>query len=95
MSQVKNLIYHGKKPPTKEDAKMAKNHLGRTISLEKSKVKEHENQKSLAKMAKNKKSMAYNDAHLKEHKKDIAKRESSKRTINQIWSKLGSLRSKK
>lgn len=95
MSTVKSLTYHGQKPPTKEDAKLAKNHLVRTIALEKSKVKEHEDQKAIAKKAKNKKSEKYNDSHLKEHKKDIAKRESSKRTIGQIWDKLESLRSKK
>lgn len=94
MSTVKSLIYHGKKPPTKEDARLAKKHLTRTISLEKSKVKEHEDQKKLANKWGNKESARYNDSHLKEHKKDIAKREGSKRTINQIWDKLESMRNK-
>lgn len=87
-------MYHGTKPPTKEDAVLANSHLTRTIALEKSKVKEHEKQKALAKRLKNKKSEKYNDSHLKEHKKDIAEREGSKRTINHIWDKLQSMRSK-
>lgn len=95
MSKVRDLIYHGTKPPTRDDARLAKSHLNRTIALEKSKVKEHEDQKKLSKKAGNKKSEKYNDSHLKEHKKDIAKREDSKRTINQIWNKLETLRSQK
>ena len=70
MSTVKSLVYHGQKPPTKEDAKLAKSHLVRTIALEKTKVKEHEDQKAVAKKAKNSKSVKYNDSHLKEHKKE-------------------------
>lgn len=95
MSTVKSLVYHGNKPPTKEDAKLAKSHLVRTIALEKSKVKEHEDQKAKAKEANNQESEDYNESHLKEHKKDIAKREASKQTINKIWGKLKSLRNEK
>lgn len=93
--QVRSLMYHGTKPPTKEDARLAKSHLDRTLKLEKTKVKEHEAQKSKAKKAKNKKSVQYNESHIKKHKEDIAEREASKHTINQIWDKLESLRSGK
>jgi hypothetical protein len=94
MSTVKSLIYHGKKPPTKEDAVLAKSHLDRTIALEKQKVKEHETQKSKAKKFKNKASVNYNASHIKEHGKDIAEREQSKRTISKIWDKLQSMKGK-
>ena len=95
MSSVKNLIYHGKKPPTKEDAVLAKSHLNRTIALEKQKVAEHKTQKAKAKKFGNKASVGYNQSHIDEHGKDIAKRQQSKSTINKIWDKLESLRSKK
>lgn len=95
MTKVKQLTYHGIKPPTKEDARMAKSHLDRTMSLEKVKVKEHEKQKKIAKKAGHSASVKYNDSHIKSHNKDIEERTESKKTINQIWDKLESLRSKK
>lgn len=95
MATVKSLIYHGIKPPTKEDAMLAKNHLDRTVKLEKSKVKEHEKQKLLAKKSGHKDSIKYNESHIKSHEKDIKERTQSKATINKIWDKLESLRSRK
>jgi ABC-type nickel/cobalt efflux system permease component RcnA len=86
--------YHGVKPPTKEDARLAKSHLDRTMDLEKQKVKEHETQKTKAKKAGNKQSVKYNESHIKNHKKDIAERQQSKKTISQIWDKLQHMRSK-
>jgi len=98
MSSVKSLVkdknYHGVIPPTKEDAKLARSHLDRTLSLEKTKIKEHEAQKAKAKKAGNKKSVNYNQSHIKNHQKDVQEREQSKATINKVWDKLQSLRSK-
>jgi len=97
MANVKSLIsskYHGVIPPTKEDARLARSHLDRTMSLEKTKIKEHEAQKAKAKKAGNKPSVKYNDSHLKKHKEDVAERQQSKQTINKVWNKLQSLRSK-
>jgi Ulp1 family protease len=94
MSTVKSLIYHGVKPPTKEDAVLAKKHLDQTMSLEKTKVKEHQAQKYKARKAGHKKSVKYNESHIKSHQKDIKERTQSKKTINQIWDKLESMRSK-
>jgi hypothetical protein len=99
MSSVKSLInnkkYHGVQPPTKEDAKLARSHLDRTMSLEKQKIKEHKIQKSKAKKMGNKQSVNYNDSHIKKHKEDVAERQQSKKTINEIWDKLGSMRGNK
>ncbi len=95
MGTVKSLIYHGKKPPTKEDAILAKSHLDRTMDLEKQKVKEHEVQKAKAKKMGHKQSVSYNESHIKSHKKDIKERTQSKATINQIWDKLESMRGSK
>lgn len=95
MTKVKELTYHGIKPPTKEDARMAESHLDRTMALEKTKVKEHEKQKKIAKKQGHKASVKYNESHIKSHKKDIEERTESKKTISQIWDKLESLRSKK
>lgn len=92
MTTVKSLIYHGVKPPTKEDAILAKKHLDKTMKLEKVKVKEHEIQKSKAKKMGHKKSVKYNESHIKSHKKDIQERTQSKETINQIWDKLETMR---
>ena len=94
-SLMKSKKYHGVIPPTKEDAKLAKSHLDRTLKLEKTKVKEHEAQKSKAKKAGNKKSVKYNSSHIDNHKEDIKEREASKKTINQVWDTLQTLRSKK
>jgi transketolase len=74
---------------------MAKNHLDRTMALEKVKVKEHEKQKKIAKKVGHNASVKYNESHIKKHKEDIAERTASKKTINQIWDKLQSLRSDK
>lgn len=98
MTTVKSLVkkkYHGVKPPTKEDAKLARSHLDRTMALEEQKVKEHEKQKNKAKQAGHKQSVKYNEAHIKNHKKDIEERKDSKKTIDQIWSKLETLRAAK
>jgi hypothetical protein len=99
MSTVKSLMttknYHGVKPPTKEDARLARSHLDRTMDLEKQKVKEHEVQKAKAKKVGHKQSVQYNESHIKKHKEDIAERQQSKKTINSIWDKLESLRGKK
>ena len=96
MSKVKSLMknYHGVKPPTKEDATLARSHLDKTMTLEKQKVKEHETQKSKAKKVGNKQSVKYNESHIKNHKKDIAQRQQSKKTINSIWDKLQTLKEK-
>lgn len=94
-SLVKNKKYHGVIPPTKEDAKLARSHLDRTITLEKSKIKEHDAQKVKAKKAGNKKSVAYNESHSKNHMADVKDRQQSKATINKVWNKLQSLRSTK
>lgn len=95
MSTVKQLTYHGMKPPTKEDARLAKSHLDRTMALEKTKVKEHEAQKAKAKKAGHKGSVKYNESHIKSHKEDIAERTESKKTINKIWDSLQTMRNKK
>jgi hypothetical protein len=92
---MKDKNYHGVIPPTKEDAKLARSHLDRTLKLEKTKIKEHETQKSKAKKAGNGKSVKYNESHIKNHKDDVKEREQSKATINKVWNKLQSLRSKK
>lgn len=98
MSTVKSLMntknYHGVKPPTKEDARLARSHLDRTMSLEKKKVQEHEVQKGKAIKAGHKPSVKYNESHIKKHKEDIAERQQSKKTISQIWNKLESLKEK-
>jgi hypothetical protein len=87
--------YHGVVPPTKEDAVLAKSHLNRTLKLEKTKIAEHETQKAKAKKAKNKKSIKYNESHIAKHKEDMKEREDSKKTINEVWDRLQSLRSKR
>jgi DNA modification methylase len=95
MSKVKSLVkYHGVVPPTKEDAVLAKSHLDRTLKLEKTKIKEHETQKAKAKKVGHKKSVKYNESHIDKHKEDVKEREDSKKTINQVWDKLQTLRSK-
>jgi len=91
---MKDKKYHGVVPPTKEDAVLAKSHLDRTLKLEKTKIKEHENQKSKAKSMNNEKSMKYNESHIKNHKKDVEERVQSKKTINEVWDKLKSMRNK-
>lgn len=91
---VKNNGYHGVIPPTKEDAVLAKSHLDRTLKLEQTKIKEHIKQKAKAKKMGNKKSMSYNESHIKNHKKDVAERVQSKKTIANVWNTLQSMRSK-
>lgn len=95
MTRVKELTYHGVKPPTKEDAKLATSHLDRTMKLEKTKIKEHQKQKSVAQKSGNNRSVKYNESHIKDHKSDLKERSESKKTIQKIWEKLESLRSKK
>jgi len=91
---MKDKKYHGVIPPTKEDAVLAKSHLDRTLKLEKTKIVEHENQKAKAKKNGHKSSVKYNESHIKNHKKDVEEREQSKATINKVWNKLQSMRSK-
>ena len=95
MGTVKSLMkYHGVVPPTKEDAVLAKSHLDRTLTLEKKKIKEHEAQKKKAKKVGNKKSVKYNQSHIDKHKDDVKEREDSKKTINAVWDRLQTMRSK-
>ncbi len=91
---MKDKKYHGVIPPTKEDAVLAKSHLDRTLKLEKTKIAEHVSQKAKAKKVGNKVSAIYNESHIKNHKKDVEEREQSKATINKVWNKLQSMRSK-
>ena len=96
-TKVKSLLkgtYHGVIPPTKEDAVLAKSHLDRTLNLEEDKVDEHEKQKAKAKKVGNKASVKYNESHIEKHKEDIKERQNSKKTINKVWNKLQTLRSK-
>ena len=91
---MKDKKYHGVVPPTKEDAVLARSHLDRTLKLEKTKIKEHQKQKSVAKKMGHKKSMKYNESHIKNHKKDVEERVQSKKTIDAVWDKLKNMRSK-
>jgi hypothetical protein len=86
--------YHGKLPPTSDDARMAMSHLVRTVSLDKKKVKEHEKQMKKSIKAGNKQSKDYNKSHLENHKDDIKEREQSIKTLRGIRGALKPLVSK-
>lgn len=73
--------YHGIKPPTTDDARMAMSHLVRTIGLDKTKVKEHQKQMKKSVKAGNKASKDYNKSHIDNHKDDIKERQQSVKTL--------------
>ena len=76
-----SLDYHGQKPVTKTDVKLAKKHLKATIKLEKSKTSDH---LRAAKSTSNSRSKAYNMSHAKGHQKDIKQRQTSLKTISRL-----------
>jgi len=92
MASIKSILkYHGKKPPTKEDAKMAMSHLDRTEDLNESKIQEHLKALKKAKDKGHKKSQEYNKAHIDKHEDDNDEVKQSKKTLRAIRGKLPKL----
>lgn len=79
-----SLTYHGKVPVTKDDIKMAKDHLKVTYKLNKQKIKDHKDALKTAQNSDNQKSATYNRSHLVGHQKDNAKIKTSMKTVNTI-----------
>lgn len=76
--------YHGIKPVTPSDMKMAKNHLTSTRSLNNKKIVDHSNAiKQAAKMG-NKMSVRYNIAHKQGHINDNKKIARSLNTLKNL-----------
>lgn len=75
------MDYHGPKPVTKSDVKLAKKHLKVTMALEKKKISEHQ---TAAKRTSNPRSKSYNQAHVKAHQKDVKQRQQSLKTISKL-----------
>ena len=80
--------YHGVKPPTTDDAKMAMSHLVKTIALDKSKIAEHQVAKKKAQSVGNKKSVNYNQSHIDNHQDDVDERQQSVKTLKGIRGSL-------
>lgn len=78
------LPYHGPTPVTVTDVAMAKKHLKQTKTLNNQKIAEHQVAKVQAQKAGNQKSASYNDSHLKSHKADNAKIQTSMNTVNNL-----------
>lgn len=72
--------YHGPKPVTKTDKKMAKAHLKETKTLLSSKIKDHQR----AMKTSNTKSKAYNRSHLTAHQADVRKVNKSLNTLSKL-----------
>lgn len=73
--------YHGLKPVTPSDMKMAFNHLSTTKKLTQSKITDH--QQAVAATS-NSQSKSYNRGHVVSHKKDLASIDRSLQTLNQM-----------
>lgn len=74
--------YHGPLPVTTQDKKMAKKHLTASKQLLQSKISDHESAKEDAQEGGNEASESYNDSHLVSHKKDLAKVNTSLKTLS-------------
>jgi hypothetical protein len=72
--------YHGPKPVTKSDKKMAKTHLKETKALLNSKMSDHRR----AMKTSNTKSKAYNKSHLTGHQADLKKVNKSLNTLSKL-----------
>jgi hypothetical protein len=72
--------YHGPKPVTKSDKKMAKAHLKETKALLNDKIKDHKK----AMQTSNAKSKAYNKTHLTGHQADLRKVNKSLSTLSKL-----------
>lgn len=73
--------YHGPKPVTADDFKMAKKHLKATYKLNKQKIKDH---KKALKDSEGSKSADYNHSHLQGHQTDNAKIQQSMSTLENL-----------
>jgi hypothetical protein len=73
--------YHGPKPVTKSDKKMAKAHLKETKVLLKEKISDHD---KAMKSTSNPKSKAYNRTHKTDHQADLRKVEKSLKTLSKL-----------
>lgn len=73
--------YHGPKPVTKSDKKMASAHLKETKALLKEKIQDH--QKAM-KSTSNPKSKSYNRTHKVDHQADLRKVEKSLKTLSKL-----------
>ena len=75
-----SLPYHGPKPVTKADKKMAKAHLKETKALLNSKISDHRQ----AMKTSNTKSKSYNKSHLTAHQSDLKKVNKSIKTVSKL-----------
>lgn len=73
--------YHGPKPVTSTDKKMAADHLNATRRLLLSKITDHQKAKAATL---NPKSKAYNQSHLASHQKDLQEVNSSLNTLKGV-----------
>lgn len=73
--------YHGPKPVTKSDKKMAKAHLKETKALLNEKIADH--RRAMAKTS-NTKSKSYNQGHVKGHVQDLKKVNKSLKTLSKL-----------
>jgi hypothetical protein len=76
-----SVDYHGVRPVTKDDQKIAKKHLKKTEDLVDEKIDDHENAKEDAQEAGNTQSAAYHDSHMKNHQKEKSDIEKSLKTL--------------
>lgn len=76
--------YHGPKPVTKSDKKMAKTHLKVTKKLVKAKIKDH--QQAIQKTS-NPKSKAYNQGHISGHQTELNQINRSLKTVSKLHPK--------
>ena len=73
--------YHGLRPQTKDDAKIAKKHLKDTQDLLEDKIDDHD---KAAEDNPNPKSAAYHRSHAQNHKKDLKEVNTSLKTLKNI-----------
>lgn len=73
--------YHGPKPVTKSDVKLAKKHLKARQKLAKKSIVEHTSEKQKTNVAKSK---SYNQGHITGHRKELKQIKRSLNTISKL-----------